>query len=139
MIKSHQETIEQQALSVVSDYVNALQKGNQTRLAELLDENVIWHQPGKNKFSGVIKGSANVFKAVGGFFEVSKGTFQLSEIKWLTPNGNKVACLLHFKATRLGAVLDMDSIDVYTVENGKIIEAALYSEDQQKEDDFWGY
>ena len=131
--------MEQQSLSVVRDFVNALQQGNQTRLAELLDENVVWYQPGKSKVSGIIKGKANVLGMVGNMFEISQGTFQLSEIKWLTPNGNKVACLLHFKANRPGMMFDMDSIDVYTVKNGKIVEAALYSEDQKGEDDFWGY
>ena len=81
--------MEQEILSVVRDFVNALKQGNQARLAELLDPNIVWYQPGKNKFSGVIKGKENVLAMVGGMFEVSQGTFQLSEIKWLTPNANK--------------------------------------------------
>jgi uncharacterized protein len=130
--------MEQTALKVVSDFLNALQSGNQTRLAELLDENVIWHQPGENKFSGIKKGAGSVLEMVGGMFEISQGTFQLAEIKWLSPNGKKVACLLTFKASRPGAILNTDSIDIYTVENGKIVEAALYTQDNKMEDDFYG-
>ena len=37
-----------------------------------------------------------------------------------------------------GAVLDVNNIDVYTVENGKIVEATVYSEDIAQEDNFWG-
>ena len=64
--------------------------------------------------------------------------FQLAEIKWLSANGSKVACLLTFKASRPDAIMDTDSIDIYTVENGKIVEAYLYTQDNKMEDDFFG-
>jgi ketosteroid isomerase-like protein len=35
-------------------------------------------------------------------------------------------------------VLDTDNIDVYTVEDGKIVAAKIYMEDVEQEDAFWG-
>jgi ketosteroid isomerase-like protein len=46
--------------------------------------------------------------------------------------------VLRWKASRPGAQLDTDNIDVYTVENGKIVAAKIYMADMAQEDAFWG-
>jgi hypothetical protein len=75
---------------------------------------------------------------VGGMFEVSQNSFALTDVKILAVNGNSAACVLHFKATRPGAVLDTDNIDVYTVEGGQIVSARIYATDIDQENIFWG-
>ena len=71
--------------------------------------------------------------------EASAHTLKLADIKQLTVNGNQVACLVRWKAAQPGGgVLDVNNIDVYTVENSKIVEATIYSEDIAQEDEFWG-
>ena len=39
-------------IAVVSSYFASLAVGDMSKFASLLDENVIWHQPGDNQFSG---------------------------------------------------------------------------------------
>jgi ketosteroid isomerase-like protein len=75
---------------------------------------------------------------VGGMFEVSQHSFALTDVKILAVNGNSAACALRFKATRPGAMLDTDNIDVYTVEGGQIVAAKVYATDIEQENAFWG-
>lgn len=132
-------TMEDQAAQTVKTFLKAVQQGDHATLGALVHPDIQWNQPGVNRFSGVKKSRADVFQMVGTMFEATANTLQLTEVKQLTVNGNKVACLIHWKGAQPGGgVLDVDNIDVYTVENGKIVEAIIYSEDIKQEDEFWG-
>ena len=132
-------TMDNQAAQTVKTFLTAVQQGNQQTLAALIHPNITWNQPGTNRFSGTKTSGTAVFQMVGGMMEASANTLALSDIKQVMANGNKVACLVRWKAVQPGGgVLDVDNIDVYTVENGKIVEATVYSEDIAQEDSFWG-
>lgn len=134
----NRQAMEKQAMQVVRDFLTAVQQGNQAKLAASLHPNIEWSQPGSNRFSGIKKSSADVFKMVGGMIEVSSNTLALTDVNVLTVNGNSVACLVHWKAVQPnGGILDVDNIDVYTVENGQITKATVYSADIAQEDEFW--
>ena len=136
--KQDPSTMETQSMQVVRDFLTAVQQGNQAKLAALIHPAIEWNQPGNNRFSGVKKSATDVFQMVGGMFQVSENSLALTDIKALTANGNSVACLVHWKATQpRGSVLDVDNIDVYTVEKGQIVKANIYSADIAQEDDFW--
>ena len=137
-VQAEEKSVEQAALNVVSGFLKAVQQGDQAGLKLFLDPDVVWHEPGNNRFSGVQKGRAAALAMIGGMYEVSQGSLQLSEIKWLTANGNQVAALLHFKANRPGATMEINCIDVYTVKNGKIVGLRTFTDDQKMEDAFFG-
>ncbi|GAB4027013.1 hypothetical protein GCM10028773_57230 [Spirosoma koreense] len=131
--------MDSQAAQTVRTFLTAVQQGNQQTLAALIHPDIVWNQPGTNRFSGKKTSSTAVFQMVGGMFEATANTLSLADIKQLTVNGNQVACLVQWKAAQPGGgVLDVNNIDVYTVENGKIVAATVYSEDIEQEDYFWG-
>ena len=137
--QSKSTIMDNQAAQTVKTFLTAVQKGDQQTLAAILHPTIQWNQPGTNRFSGTKTSSADVFQMVGGMFAATANTLSLADIKQVTVNGNKVACLVRWKAAQPGGgVLDVNNIDVYTVENGKIIEATVYSEDIAQEDYFWG-
>ncbi|MBD2700206.1 nuclear transport factor 2 family protein [Spirosoma sp. BT702] len=128
-----------QPAQVIKTFLTAVQKGDHPTAKALIDPNIQWNQPGTNRFSGLKKSSDAVVHMVGGMIQASSQTLSLADIKQLTVNGNKVACLVRWKAVMPGGgVLDVHNIDVYTVEKGKIVEAMIYSEDIAQEDEFWG-
>lgn len=132
-------TMNNQAAQTVKTFLTAVQQGNQQTLAALIHPDIHWNQPGTNRFSGTKTSGTAVFQMVGGMVEASSHTLKLTDIKQLTVNGNKVACVVHWQAVQPGGgTLNVDNIDVYTVENGKIVEATVYSEDIAQEDYFWG-
>jgi uncharacterized protein len=76
---------------------------------------------------------------VGKMFELSAMTVRLTAIKSITENQHQVACLLNWKASSpTGKELDVDNIDVYTVENGQIVKADIFTTDVEAENRFWG-
>lgn len=128
----------EQAKQVVSDFLTAVQQHNGEKMTALLHPDVVWSQPGKNRFAGQKKSRDEVFQMAGGMQEVAAKTLTLSSVKTLSVNGNQVACLVHWQAVQPnGGVLDVDNIDVYTVKDGQIVNAMVFSADIAQEDNFW--
>lgn len=131
--------MENEAKKTVTEFLTAVQQGDTQKLAALIHPDVEWSQPGNNRVSGTKRSSAEVFQMVGKMFELSDNTLMLTGVKSIGVNGNSVACLVHWNANQSsGGILDVDNIDVYTVENGKITRANIFTADQEKEDSFWG-
>ncbi|MCO1338495.1 ketosteroid isomerase [Kocuria polaris] len=124
--------------AVAATYFDALAKGDvPTAMAQLSPE-VVWHQPGANRFSGEHVGIESVGALLGGMMEVSKGSFQLTVEGPTMVNGELVAVPVQFSGQRAGQSMDMEGIDLLTVRSGKIIAMRLFSADGAAEDAFWG-
>jgi ketosteroid isomerase-like protein len=125
-------------VDIARNYFEAVQQGDLAKLGELIDENVVWHQPGANRFSGDMKGSADPFGMIGQMMEISRGTFAIDRVDEVMGNGDLVAARVHFTASRDGATMNMNGVDVMRIADGKIAEMWLFSGDQDAEDEFWG-
>lgn len=126
------------AKEVIMAYAEALGKGDVPTAFLYFSEKVQWHQPGNNQFSGLKSGADEIGKMIGGMMEVSGGTFALTPAGNLMVNGNLVAMPLRFSGTIDDRKMDMSGIDLFLVEEGKITEVWLFSDDQEAEDTFWG-
>jgi ketosteroid isomerase-like protein len=137
--QSTTNNMKNEAQQVVTDFLNAVKVADIEQLNALLHPDVQWSQPGNSRISGIKHSSNEVFQMVGKMFELSANTLKLTDIKSICVSGNKVACLLHWNAAQpAGGILDVDNIDVYTVENGKIIKVEVFTADEPKEEMFWG-
>ena len=126
------------AIDVVGTYGAALGAGDMAALAETLADTIVWHQPGAHQLAGDHTGPAAVMAHLGRFMELSGGTFALIP-DVVTESGNLVSMTVHFTAQREGATdLDQRGVDIFRVEDGRIAEVWLISEDQAAEDLFWG-
>jgi uncharacterized protein len=126
-------------VQVVKDFLNAYRAGNHEKVNSLFHPDVIWIQPGDNRVSGIKKSRIELNQMGGKMMDLSDRTLRLTDVKIFSATGNTVVCILHWTAVQpTGNVLDIDNIDQYTVENGKIIMAKIFSEDISKEDKFWG-
>lgn len=124
-------------VTIVQSYFNAVAKGDFDTVGSLLADDVIWHQPGKGIQSGTYNGKAALFAHLGNFMQWSNGTFAIDNIEYTTDNGNLVAASIHFKAEKDGKVLSMNGIDLLRIEDDKIKEVWLFSENIDDEDNFW--
>lgn len=129
---------QQKNIDIVASYFKAIQDGDMETLGSLVSKDIVWHQPGNNKFSGVYRGADAVFAMIGGMMEVSNGTFKISSVDAVMGNESKVSTMLSFSGEREGMSMSMKGVDICTLQNGQIVEAWLYSEDQEAEDAFWG-
>ena len=134
----NRENMGKQAQQVVSNFLTAVQQHDGQKMVALLHPDVTWSQPGNNRFAGQKKSREEVFQMAGGMQEVAAKTLTLSLVKTLSINGNQVACLVHWQAVQPnGDVLNVDNIDVYTVKDGLIVDATVFSADVTQEDNFW--
>ncbi|MDX3115880.1 nuclear transport factor 2 family protein [Streptomyces scabiei] len=125
-------------VDVAREYFQAVQKGDLAKVGELLDEGIVWHQPGANRFSGERKGRDAVFAMLGGMMEASQGSFAIDAVHALMGNGDMVSASIHFAGRREDASMSMDGVDVLRLKDGRIVEMWLFSGDQVAEDAFWG-
>ncbi len=125
-------------VAVVQQYFDALAAKDFATVAGLFADDIVWHQPGANRFSGVQRGAGAVNAMIGGMMEVSEGTFELSLTGPLMANGDLVAAPIHFTGKRTGADLGQDGVDLVKVADGKLVEVWLFSSDPAGEDSFWG-
>jgi uncharacterized protein len=135
---AQQETIAS-PLQVVRDFLTAYMEHNHEKFTSLLHPDVIWVQPGDNRVSGVKKSKTELLQMGAKLSELSARTLKLVDVEYYSPQGNTVVCILHWTAAQpTGNILDVRNIDVYTVEDGKIILAKVFSRDILQEDRFWG-
>ena len=125
-------------IDLAKNYIRAVQSGDQALMGSLISPDVVWHQPGKNRFSGTHRGMPAVGAMLGGMMEVSGGTFAISRANHFMENGNWVAINIEFEAKREGAQLEQAGVDLLRIENNQIVEVRLFSSDQALEDVFWG-
>jgi ketosteroid isomerase-like protein len=125
-------------IDIARTYFQAVQTGDMAALGELLDEAIVWHQPGANRFSGEHKGQGAVFQMLGGMMEASQGTFAIDTIHTFMANGDLVTATIHFSGRRGDTSMSMSGVDLLRIAGGRIAEMWLFSEDPAAEDAFWG-
>lgn len=122
---------------VVETFQAALAKGDMETVGASFADDVVWHQPGSSFVSGSYEGKEALFAHLGRFMELSGGTFKIDRVEYGAENGNLVASSVHFTAEAGGDKLSMSGVDLFRVEDGKIVEVWLFSEDSDAEDAFW--
>ncbi|WP_299179901.1 nuclear transport factor 2 family protein [uncultured Chryseobacterium sp.] len=122
---------------IVQSYFEAVAKGDFETVGNLFADNIIWHQPGQGIQSGIYNGKENVFAHLGNFMKWSNGTFAIDNIEYTTDNGDLVVASIHFKAEKEDRKLSMKGVDLLRIENEKIKEVWLFSENIEDEDNFW--
>jgi ketosteroid isomerase-like protein len=125
-------------IGIAKAYIKAVQTNDQATLGALLSPKVVWHQPGKNQFSGTKNGIAEFGVMMGGMMEKSGGTFAITHAHRYVANGDLVAIEIEFSGQREGAEVDQPGIDLLRIVDGKIVEVWLFSSNPEQEDAFWG-
>jgi uncharacterized protein len=129
---------DQNPAAVATRYFDALAAGDLPAAMALFSPDVVWHQPGANRFSGDHHGPDGVGALLGGMMEASEGTFRLSVTGPAMVNGDLVAVPVRFAGRREGAAMEMTGVDLLTITGGAIAAVHLFSEDGPAEDRFWG-
>ncbi|NQD87543.1 nuclear transport factor 2 family protein [Paenarthrobacter sp. CM16] len=125
--------------AVAASYFDALGRGDVPAAMAMFSPDVVWHQPGSNRFSGNHQGIEAIGALLGGMMQASEGTFQLTVTGTPMVNGALVAVPVRFAGKRADTSMDMPGTDLLTVNEGKITEVWLFSSDAASEDAFWGH
>lgn len=122
----------------VRSYFDAVARGDLEAVGRAFADDIEWHQPGNGSLSGLHRGKQAVFALPGSFMERSGGTFRIDHVGTLISQGDIVVAPLHFRAERSGTSMSMSGVDLLRIEDDRIREVGLFSEDQPAEDAFWG-
>lgn len=125
-------------IEIAQAYIRAVQTGDQAALAGLFAPDLVWHQPGENRFSGTRHGVPAVVEMLGGMMGVSRGSFRIERASRYMENGGWVTVEIEFAGEREGMHMAQPGIDLLKIDNGRIVEVRLFSSDQAAEDLFWG-
>lgn len=125
-------------LAIFEAYNTALVAGDFAAVFATMADDIIWHQPGSHSTAGTHIGKEVLGAHLASFAEKTNGTFKVVT-NWVSDNQDLVAANVTFLGTRTdGTELNMNGIDLFRMEDGKIKEVWLFSADQAAEDAFWG-
>ena len=125
-------------LEIFNTYNQALIAGDFPGVFETMADDIVWNQPGTHSISGTVVGKDQLGPHLAKFAEKTNGTFKVIT-NWVSDNKDLIAANVTFLGTRAdGTELNMNGIDLFRIEDGKIKEVWLFSSDQAEEDSFWG-
>ena len=114
----------------------AFLSGDMATLAELIDENVVWHVPGSSPISRTYYGRNEVFGFFATLMQETGGELRLT-VHDMVGNDDHVVTLVKGEATRNGRTLVSDSVHVAHVRGGQMTEFWEFDADQRASDEFW--
>jgi ketosteroid isomerase-like protein len=116
----------------------AFAAGDVATMTELLDENVVWHTPGRSSISGDQKGRDATLQLFGRLAQETNGTFKL-DVHEILANDEHAVVLADLSAEKDGKSLSgAHVVNVFHLKDGKLTEAWGSSDDQYAVDEFWG-
>jgi ketosteroid isomerase-like protein len=121
---------------LVRSAFDAFAKGDVDTLRELMDQDAVWHTPGRNQISGDHRG----VDAILGFFaktmELSGGTFR-ADLHDVVANDDHAVGIYVARGEREGRTLENRNVLVIHIRNGKLVETWGMSDDQYAADEFF--
>lgn len=99
---------------------DAFRAGDLEALRRLVDDDVVWHVPGRNRLSGEVRGREALFEWFRRLRDVTEGTFRLEEHDVLGNDGHVIA-LSRMSAVRAEPV-SVDVVSVFHFRDGRQLE-----------------
>jgi ketosteroid isomerase-like protein len=112
---------------VVRRLYTARAAGRLDDVAELLADDVIWHEPGQFDYSGDHRGRDAVLSLLRRLSAATRGTFTLVPGEVLTTREYAVT-IVHWSAERDGKRAEGDEVAVYRLRGGQVLEAWFFPE-----------
>jgi uncharacterized protein len=103
----------------------ALRAGNMAAFDDLLDEDVLWHVPGRHRFAGDIQGRGAL---IAWLTEIIAIGFRLREHD-VFASDEHVCALSIMGATRPGVDVETRVVSIFHYRNGRQLERWFYPED----------
>jgi ketosteroid isomerase-like protein len=121
---------------LVRSAFDAFAKGDIDTLQNLMNQDAVWHTPGRSQVSGDHRGA----HAILGFFaktmELSGGTLRI-ELHDVLANDDHAVAIYTSRAEHEGRTLENRNVLVNHIRNGKFAETWLLSDDQYAADEFF--
>ena len=113
----------------------AFNGGDVEALIELFDEGLAWYFPGSSKLAGEHVGRDASLAMIGAYGEAGGGTLQANVVD-IMASDERVTGWANDTASARGRTLDVNSVVIFTMRSGKVVEARHFVDDQAALDAF---
>ena len=113
----------------------AFNAGDVDTLVDLFAEDIVWHFPGTSKLAGEHVGRDAALTVLGAYGAASGGTLQANLVD-LMANDDRVTGWANDTAIARGQSLDVNSVVIFTMRDGKVTEGRQFVDDQAALDAF---
>lgn len=114
----------------------AFNAGDLASLGELFADDATWYVPGSGVLSGAKQGREEILAFFGEVGARSQGSFQAT-VRDIVGGEDHTVGIHQGRADRNRKVLDLTSVVVFVIQDGKVVEAREFIEDTAKADEFW--
>ncbi|HRO31437.1 MULTISPECIES: nuclear transport factor 2 family protein [Micrococcaceae] len=114
----------------------AFSAGDLGALGELFGEDAVWHVPGQGALSGAKRGREAILAFFRELGERSQGSLRVT-VRDIIGGETHTVGIHHSHAVRNGKTLDQDTVTVFVLRDGKVIECREFLEDTAASDTFW--
>jgi hypothetical protein len=121
----------------IRDLYAAFAKADLAVLNDVLAEDLLWHEGGRNQLSGDYRGREAVLGLFGKCMEVTEGSFRLDLHTVLADDEHGVA-LVVITASRGGRSIKVNTADVMHLHDGKVVEVWAVPTDRYAFDELIG-
>jgi uncharacterized protein len=121
---------------LVRNAFDASLHGDLVLLRSMVDPKMVWHVSGSGPLSGDLNGLDAVLAWGAQLVERSEGTWS-EEILDVAANDDTAFMRTAYRATRRGRSIEDQSVNVFRVHGGQIIECWVFFGKQYEFDDFW--
>jgi ketosteroid isomerase-like protein len=120
----------------IRDGYAAFNRNDVEALVDLFAEDIVWHFPGTSKVAGEHVGRDAALTMLGAYGAASGGTLQANLIDVMASDDHHVAGWANDTASTEDRSLDVGAIVLFTLRDGKVIEARHHFDDQAAVDAF---
>jgi ketosteroid isomerase-like protein len=113
----------------------AFNRGDVEALIDLFAEDMVWHFPGSSKLAGEHVGRDACLALLGAYGEAAGGTLQATPVDVMASD-ERVTGWANDTASARDRTLDINSVVVFTMRDGKVVEARHFVDDQAALDAF---
>jgi len=121
---------------LIRNAFNASLSGNLVPLRSMIAPQISWHVSGRGPLSGDVNGFDAVLAWGAKLFERTGGTWQ-EEILEIVANDDTAFMRSKYRATRGERSIEDQSVNVFRIREGKIVECWVFFGDQYGFDEFW--
>ncbi|MGO4597657.1 nuclear transport factor 2 family protein [Terrabacter sp. 2RAF25] len=123
-------------IEVVRRGFAAFSAGDMATLNDLFTEDAVWHVPGTGPLSGAKEGRDGILTFFGELMTRSGGSLKV-DLEDVVGGDQHTLAMSHNRASRDANTLDQQSVIVFTLRGGQVVEARQYFEDTALNDAFW--
>lgn len=123
--------------ALVRDYIDAGKQGDYDAIRAIMHEDVVMHFFGRNPVAGTHRGREETWASTTEEWEPRQLQFEILEVNDIVVNDERAVLIMDVRISGPEKSVDLHRVDVYRIEDGRIVELWVYDHDQYALDELF--